>query len=189
MHSRLPARWKGRLLTAAKKGKPSMFHRVVAPVLCLALTTSAALAESRSEPELETLFADLDRQLFEVAFNDCDLDAAAALVAEDLEFYHDQGGATHSREAFLGNVERNICSREEPLRRDLLPGSMRIEPLRSGGELYGVIQFGAHTFTILHDDGSETLTGQADFANLWLLGDDGDWVLSRVLSYAHRAPD
>ena len=85
MHSRLPARWKGRLLTAAKKGKPSMFHRVVAPVLCLALTTSAALAESRSEPELETLFADLDRQLFEVAFNDCDLDEAAALVAEDLD--------------------------------------------------------------------------------------------------------
>ncbi|WP_300543769.1 DUF4440 domain-containing protein [Maricaulis sp.] len=166
-----------------------MFPRLAALGLSAAFLTSAASAETPAGPDLDAVFADLDRRLFEVGFNDCDLDETAALVAQDLEFYHDQGGVTRSRDAFLTNVEQNICSREEPLRRDLVAGSMRIEPLRSGGELYGVIQFGAHTFTIEHADGSETLTGQADFAHLWLLGDDGEWVLSRVLSYAHRAPD
>ena len=166
-----------------------MTHRIAAIALCAAMTSGTALAETPSGPDLDAVFADLDRRLFEVGFNDCDLEETAGLVTEDLEFYHDQGGVTHGREAFLQTVEQNICSREEPLRRDLVPGSMRIEPLRSDGELYGAIQFGVHTFTILHADGSETLTGEADFAHLWLLDDEGDWVLSRVLSYAHRAPE
>lgn len=155
----------------------------------LLLAATPAFAQDAPEPDLDAVFAELDRRLFDVGFNDCDLDETAALVAADLEFYHDQAGVTRGRQAFLDTVERNICSREEPLRRDLVAGSMRIEPLRNGGEVYGAIQFGAHTFTILHADGSETLTGEADFAHLWLLGDDGEWVLSRVLSYAHRPAD
>lgn len=166
-----------------------MTNHLAAAALCTAMTAGAALAETPSGPDLDAVFADLDRRLFEAGFNDCDLEETAALVSEDLEFYHDQGGVTHGRAAFLETVEQNICSREEPLRRDLVAGSMRIEPLRSNGELYGAIQFGVHTFTILHVDGSETLTGEADFAHLWLLGDDGSWALSRVLSYAHRAPE
>ncbi|MEA1940643.1 MAG: DUF4440 domain-containing protein [Pseudomonadota bacterium] len=152
----------------------------------LLLLASPVFAQHAPEPDLDAMFADLDRRLFHVGFNACDLEETAGLVTEDLEFYHDQGGVTHGRAAFLQTVEQNICSREEPLRRDLVAGSMRIEPLRSDGELYGAIQFGVHTFTILHADGSETLTGEADFAHLWLLGEDGEWALSRVLSYAHR---
>ena len=36
-------------------------------------------------------------------------------------------------------------------------------------------------------DGAEKLAGRARFAMVWVLGADGKWRLSRVLSFGHQA--
>ena len=77
--------------------KPSAFL-----VALLAIAGSAHAAESTSpaapDSELFKTVAGLDAQLFD-AYNRCDLDAFRALLADDLEFYHDQGGLMLGPEA------------------------------------------------------------------------------------------
>ena len=56
-----------------------------------------ALEKINSQAELEKAIATLDAALFD-AYNRCDLEKFASFIAENVEFYHDQGGvilATH----------------------------------------------------------------------------------------------
>src|SRR5690349_6783927 len=55
--------------------------------------------------------AALDTQMFD-SFNRCDdpaqFERHRALFDEKVEFYHDNGGVTWSREEMLGNVRKNV---------------------------------------------------------------------------------
>ena len=64
-----------------------------------------AFAQNGQSKLFETMQA-LDTQLFEAA-NHCDYEKLTAMVDESLEFYHDQGGLTLGRQAFL-NPSRTI---------------------------------------------------------------------------------
>jgi len=164
--------------------------QVAAGLALCALAAPPLTAQSvHAGEDLETVFDALDRRLFDVGFNTCNLDESASLVAENLEFYHDQGGVTHGRDAFIATMEQNICNGRQTIRRERVDGSFRLERLYEDGTLYGVIQFGSHRFLIVDDTGHAVPTGLAEFAHLWLLNDDGVWELSRVLSYAHRPPE
>ena len=50
--------------------------------------TVPALEAIKSEQELTQAVTTLDTQLFD-AYNNCNLDKLGAMVADDLEFYHD----------------------------------------------------------------------------------------------------
>ena len=65
------------------------------------LLLGSATAFPQSEPSklFETMQA-LDTQLFDAA-NHCDYEKLTAMVDENLEFYHDQGGLMLGRQAFL----------------------------------------------------------------------------------------
>jgi hypothetical protein len=82
----------------------------------VAILASAARAQERvpaldkikTQAELEQAITALDRQLFD-AYNHCDLKQFDSLLADDVEFYHDQGGLTEGHAALTESVRRNIA--------------------------------------------------------------------------------
>ena len=126
-----------------------------------------------------------DSLLFNVGFNTCDISQFRALVSEDMEFYHDQSGITNSKAAFIANTENGLCKLDYKPRRELVEGSLQVFPMKNNGELYGAIQTGEHQFYAKYPDKEEVLTSVAKFTHLWLL-EEGEWKLSRVLSYDHK---
>lgn len=119
--------------------------------------------------------ARLDRELF-TAYNGCDLKRLGELVAEDLEFYHDKTGLVVGRAVFLRAIEQNICGKTQ---RELV-GELEVGRLAT----YGALETGRHRFT--HPGHPEVDEGEAKFLMLWRLK-DGQWQLTRVVSYDHVA--
>jgi len=150
-------------------------------VLLLAVPLCRADGQSATEPsaaELTRTVAALDTRLFD-AYNRCDLDTLGAIVADDLEFYHDKTGLSRGRAPFIEALRNNICGK---VHRDLVPGSLEVYPLRT----YGAVEIGSHVFC----DPRQTArcdprtSGAARFVMLWQ-NDGGPWKLTRVISYDH----
>jgi hypothetical protein len=128
-------------------------------------------------PELYNKIASLDSALFHT-FNTCDLEGFAAFFSEDIEFYHDKGGLTPSKQALVESIKNNVCGK---LRRELVPGSLEVYPIPN----YGALQLGTHRFYQRSADGKESAPGApAKFAHLWQQK-DGVWQITRVFSYDH----
>ena len=148
-------------------------------VAALAVFSTFANAQSgQGLPPTDDLYktvAGLDTTLFD-AYNNCNLDKLGSMVSEDLEFYHDQGGVTWTREAMIANTRKNVCGH---FRRELVPGSLRVYPIKD----FGAIEQGEHTFCQFDSGKCE---GIADFVIVWRLRDQR-WEATRVLSYGHRA--
>lgn len=129
----------------------------------------------------------MDSLLFVEGFNGCNLSIPRAIVADGLDFYHDQSGP-QDKPQLMAAIEQNICAspQRKPIRK-LVPGSVEVFPLRRDGTLYGALQVGRHEFYIREPGRTLYKTSIARFAHVWLR--DGDaWRLAEVLSYDHRAP-
>lgn len=138
-------------------------------------------------PDLEALTETItarDAELFDVMFNRCEPEALADLVSDDMEFYHDLGGAMIGREAFVADYARSCTARLAPdawrSRRVLTPGTLKVYPVPG----YGAYAEGAHTFNERRGDGPETPVGRARFSILWK-HDNGQWRVARVFSIDH----
>lgn len=152
-----------------------------------ALTMSVALAaqahaqSAKDAPPPDDLFhtiAAQDAALFD-AYNKCDLEKLGAIVADDLEFYHDQTGLSRGRQNFVDSIRKNICGK---VHRDLVAGSLEVYPLHG----YGAVEIGAHMFCDSRKTSKcdEATSGVAKFVMLWQ-NDGGAWKLTRVISYNH----
>ena len=151
------------------------------------LWSAAGLAqENYTQDHLFGELKTMDSLIFEYAFKQCDTTALKPLVTEDLEFYHDQSGASYSREAFLGPLPGLCRMSYKPIRK-LVKGSLQVFPLYDQGKLYGAIQTGEHEFYAKEGNLPVYLTSTAKFTHLWLLIED-KWKLKRVLSYDHKVP-
>jgi hypothetical protein len=146
---------------------------ILAPVVF-----GAACRASAREPLFETVAA-LDAEVF-AAFNNCaaagQLDKHAGYFAPDVEFYHDTGGVTWTREQMIANTQKNACGH---FRRELVAGSLKIFPIKD----FGAIELGSHRFCQFNTGACE---GLADFMIVWR-NQGGDWKITRVFSYGHRA--
>jgi Domain of unknown function (DUF4440) len=151
-----------------------------ATLLSFALCTFAiqASAVQSADPLFDTISA-LDTEVF-AAFNTCSdpaqLDKHADFFAPDVEFYHDTGGATWTRDAMIANTRQYVCGH---FRRELVPGTLEVFPVKD----FGAIARGSHRFCQFASGECE---GLADFTIVWRL-QDGRWTITRVLSYGHRA--
>ena len=128
--------------------------------------------------ELFTEIAHMDSVLFD-AFNTHDVDKLMSTFDSSLEFYHDQGGVTNYEQNkinFLNAVERNKTT---GLRRDLVPGSMEVYPIKD----YGAIETGLHRFC--HEENGKQDCGTFKFLHIWQKK-NGQWKLTRVASYDHK---
>lgn len=142
------------------------------------------------QPQLTEQVARADAELFDLFFvKPCDEPRFRALIADDVEFYHDKDGfVTRSAKDFMAAYRQNRTSRTDPKawrsRRELVAGSLRVDPVPG----FGAMEAGDHLFYERHGvDGTEKLAGRARFAMVWSLGANGQWRVSRVLSYAHAA--
>lgn len=141
----------------------------------LALPSSAAASEA---PDLFTTIHELDSQLFD-AFNQCaaaaELARYEAFFAPDLEFYHDNGGVTWTREAMIANTRKNACGNYT---RELIESTFRVSPVNG----FGAISTGVHRFC---QNATQSCEGEADFVMVWR-NTGGKWQVTRALSFGHR---
>ena len=92
-------------------------------------------------PELYKTIVKLDSVFFD-AYNHCDtkFETYADFYAEDIEFYHDQGGLSNSKKDILEGTKKYICGK---VTRTLIPGSIEVYPIKD----YGAIEIGLHSFS------------------------------------------
>ncbi len=162
--------------------------RYIFGILGLAMAFSAEAQEPKTS-ELYLLLKSKDSLLFDAAFNKCDVDTMESLFTEDFEFYHDRGGFTDGREAFLKPTQED-CEKRDPSapqysKRILIDGSLEVYPLKKDGEIYGAIQHGVHRFEFLNENKEYQKGDIAKFTHVWMLV-DGSWKIKRELSYDHH---
>lgn len=133
---------------------------------------------AHSEDALYNTVAALDTAVFD-SFNKCSslaqLKIHASYFAPDVEFYHDTGGVTWTRQDMLANTAKNACGH---YRRELVSGTLKVFPIKD----YGAIEQGVHRFCQIKTGACESM---ADFIIIWT-NQGGDWKITRVLSYGHR---
>jgi hypothetical protein len=168
-----------------------MLPKLFLSLLLLGPTT--AFTQNETSKLFETMQA-LDTQLFAAA-NHCNYEKLTAMVDENLEFYHDLGGLTLGRQAFLDSIKNNTCG---VMIRELVPATLEVYPIKD----YGAIEMGVHRFhhpghenefaaakqlgmtRFLDPGAAEWPVGEAKFLHIWQLK-DGNWKLTRVVSYGH----
>jgi uncharacterized protein DUF4440 len=154
---------------------------ILAFAILPALAFSASAAEKVAAPmqdELTREISALDTAVFD-AFNHCSdparLQEHAGYFAADVEFYHDTGGVTWTRDAMIANTGKYVCGH---FTRELIPGSTKVYPIKD----FGALSQGVHRFCQIDSGKCE---GLADFTIVWRK-QDGEWRITRVLSYGHR---
>jgi CubicO group peptidase (beta-lactamase class C family)/ketosteroid isomerase-like protein len=143
-------------------------------------TPSAA----RSAPTTSALFEtirELDTRLFD-AFNALDAAAIDKFFTDDVEFYHDQGGLTRSREALVQTFRKKFREKDSRLRRELVEGSLEVYPISR----YGAIETGTHRFFQTAGGQPEREVTVSRFVHVWQKTGDG-WRISRAMSFDHKS--
>lgn len=148
-----------------------------APHARAAEPAAAGSTGAPAETLTETI-AHLDEAMF-AAFNRCadpaQLERHASFFADDVEFYHDNGGVTWNRRDMLANTQRYACGHYT---RTLVTGTLKVFPIKD----FGAIAQGVHRFCQV--DGA--CEGEADFTMVWQRTAEG-WRVTRALSYGHRS--
>lgn len=152
------------------------FKYIISAFLLVVITTvvssfNSADANTLNDEELMNTIVRLD-SLFFTAYNNCDLETQAVLIAEDLEFYHDKGGLSTSKSGLIEALKNNICGK---VTRELVKGSIEVSPIPG----YGAVQLGMHKFYNNQEPDAESKPSR--FVNIWK--QDGDsWQMTRVIS-------
>ena len=155
-------------------------------LVCAFIFFGIISAQVEVNSELYKTLKTNDSLLFDVGFNTCNLSAFENLLADDLEFYHDKGGITESKKAFVESFKNGICNSPNfKSRRELVAGSLEVYPLFDKGVLYGALQKGVHRFFESANGQAETQGSTAKFTHLWLK-EESQWTIKRVLSYDHQ---
>lgn len=153
-------------------------------MLAFLAALAAAAVSVPPQPALTQAIAARDAALFDVMFAQCDPEALAALVTEDMEFYHDKGGAM-DRKAFVDDYASSCAAKRAPdawrSRRELVPETLKVHTIPG----FGAVEEGAHRFYERKGEGPERLAGTARFSILWKLGADGQWRMARTFSIDH----
>ena len=143
---------------------------------------SNALAQNQNERkvantqiELFNKVANLDSSLF-AAYNSKNLNLMKTYFTKDLEWYQDNGGLIDFEKVF-SNFQ-SIFNRDYDLKRNLIKESLEVHPI----EGYGAIEIGKHQFK--HIENGKLEIGTFKFLMIWK-NDNGNWKISRVISYDH----
>lgn len=112
--------------------------------------------------------------VFFAAYNSCDvnLDKYASFYADSLEFYHDKGGFTNSKQEVVDGTKKNVCGK---VTRELVKGSIEVYPINN----YGAIEMGLHKFHNKEDPGAQPHASK--FIIIWQ-HKNNEWKITRVVS-------
>jgi hypothetical protein len=157
------------------KSKFFLMRAILLPVILIAAINWSNAQSKQESPDLYKEIAHMDSVLFE-AVNTHNLEKLKTLFTSDLEFYHDLSGLTgyqKNMESFKNNFDKN-----NGLRRELVQGSLEVYPIKD----FGAMQIGSHTFC--HPENGKLDCGTFKFVHIWQKK-DGQWKISRVVSYGH----
>jgi len=144
---------------------------------CNASKSNAGKNEYQYIPDDQALYDTivyLD-SLFFHAYNTCDVNLStySDFYADDLEFYHDQGGFSNSKTETVESTKRNVCGK---VTRDLVKGSIEVYPIKN----FGAIEMGLHSFkNNTQEEGTPSEPGK--FVIIWQ-HKNNEWKISRVVS-------
>jgi hypothetical protein len=144
-------------------------------VLSAGQTNAQSLESIKSQEELDKVIKSLDAAVFD-AYNRCDLEKFSTFFADDVEFYHDQGGVTLGKEKLTESIKNNICGGD--VRRELVASTFQAHHMKG----YGAVEIGVHRF---YHPKSNSPTGEGRFIHLWQYK-NGAWKMTRVISYDHH---
>lgn len=152
----------------------------------LLFVTISLSGQVNKKSELYKIIISKDSLLFNIGFNTCDISQFENLLSEKFEFFHDKDSISYKKD-FLHNLRNGLCISPKTYqsRRELLPESTEIYPLFIKEKLYGAIQIGVHQFFETIEKRKEVFGSSAKFTHVWLL-ENGDWKLTRSLSYDHQ---
>ncbi|CAM4361686.1 nuclear transport factor 2 family protein [Zobellia roscoffensis] len=128
-------------------------------------------AQVTSEDQLKETIIKLDTEYFD-AYNTCDMEKQADMYAEDLEFYHDKGGLSTSKQDLLESLEKNICGK---VTRELVEGSIEVYPING----FGAVEIGLHKFHNNQEPNAISKPGK--FIMIWQKT-ESNWKITRVIS-------
>lgn len=139
---------------------------------------SVAFRVSAQTPAPDSLYSAIaaaDSALF-TAFNQRDLPRLRSFFTRDLEFYQDNEGVANYAQTIRDFGQ--MFSQPAPIRRDLVPGTMEVYPIKN----YGAMEVGRHRFC--HMENGREECGTFSFVHIWRRAKTG-WQISRVVSYGH----
>lgn len=136
---------------------------------------AAKQASTAYVPDDKALYEAIVKQdsLYFNAYNSCDLALQSEMYADNIEFYHDKGGLTTSKEELLASLKKYICGK---VTRELIPGSIEVYPIKD----FGAIEMGLHRFHN-NTEKENTPSHAGKFVITWQLK-DGKWKMTRVIS-------
>ena len=96
------------------------------------------VAASAIGQDLRATILHMDSVFFN-AYNTCDLTTQANLIADSIEFYHDRGGLSTSKQDLLTGIKNNICGK---VTRVLDKQTVEVYPVPG----FGAVEIGYHRF-------------------------------------------
>ena len=148
------------------------------PAILLIVTSLAnaqPVQDHSAQGSLYKEIAHMDSVLFN-AFNTRDTNQFKIMFTPDLEFFHDKGGLTGYDQTI--EFMRSTAKNNNGLKRELVKGSLEVYPIPG----YGAMEIGSHTFC--HLENGKQDCGSFKFVHIWQQK-DGEWKISRVVSYDH----
>ena len=110
------------------------------------------------------------------AFNKHDVNKLKSLFADDLEFYQDNEGLVRYEQT-VRDFE-SMFAQGNNMTRELVENTLEVYPVKD----YGAIEIGAHRFC--HMENGKNECGTFRFVHIWQKK-DGEWKISRAISYSH----
>ncbi|MGV3508920.1 MAG: nuclear transport factor 2 family protein [Sphingobacteriaceae bacterium] len=157
-----------------------MFRITTVIILVYLFSLNKSFAQQNDTSSLYNEIIRVDSLLFN-AFNTCDTILYKEYFTDDLEFYHDREGLTVSLKNELQSFTGN-CATGLKLRRELVKRDLEIYPIKN----YGAIQIGTHRFYHTKKGETEKFNGTYKFIHVWRKETNGQWKLSRIISYGHE---
>ena len=138
-----------------------------------------------ARPGLVDEIRQADAEFFRAFFDTCDVETVRRYIADDFEMIHDKGGFVSRSGAEFVKVTQDKCKRQAEgedflSTRKLVPESLKVYPIQDDG----AIEVGTHTFYAVKAGEPDRLTETGQFTHFWKQ-ENGQWKLSRVLSYDH----
>jgi len=160
---------------SAKKFKPIT-------IFIYLFISSIGYSQQTYKDILETKYVPIDREIYDIivakdkeyfdAYNACDMKKQTSLYSEDLEFFHDKGGLSTSKQEVLNSIEKNICGK---VTRTLVEGSIEVYPIKD----FGAIEIGYHKFYNNQEPNAKSIPSK--FILVWK-NEDEKWIISKVIS-------
>jgi hypothetical protein len=167
------ADWHG---TAHGVSKKSIMKKVSFLIGVATMIASAAFAQKQQtftykpkSPELERTITGLDSTFFNASYT-CDFAKIDAMLADSMEFYHENGGLLTSKKILLGALKDNVCGK---VKRIMVKGSLEVYPIGDDS----AAEFGLHQF--LSEETDEPSKPNR-FMIIWRQK-NGKWQITRIV--------